>query len=213
MTDQVSQTSTPSRKPENRLPNLNFFKMKRYLAFMMYPNTIYHMFNRGNQRQQIFLQERNYMYFLEKTRRTFINDIDLIAFCLMPNHFHFMVVTAEDFKYRPFSNRLAVLLRSYTRGIQNQQKFVGSLFQQNTKKKELPTVDDALNCFQYIHQNPLRANLVDSFEQWEYSSFNEYLFSSPAFCNVDLGRKLLRLPSQKERFYNQSVNAIKNPES
>lgn len=175
---------------------------------MMYPDTLYHMFNRGNQRQTIFLQERNYPYFLEKVRKTFVDDTDLIAYCLMPNHFHFMLSTSHQFRYDLFSRRLAVMLRSYTRGIQLQEKFVGSLFQQNTKKKELPQWHDAFSCFHYIHQNPIRAMLVERPEQWPYSSFNEYLFSAPDFCNINLGRKLLDLPSKGQSFYSQYLQII-----
>jgi putative transposase len=179
---------------------------------MMYPNTFYHIYNRGNQRQRIYLQDRNYTYFLEKVRRVFINeisDIDLIAFCLMPNHFHLMAYTSDGFKFDSFSRRLAIMLRSYTRGVQVQQHFVGSLFQQNTRKKVLQFQQDAFNCFQYIHQNPVKADLVTNLEHWEYSSFNEYLFSAPNFCNVKLGRELLSLPSNRRQFYSQSKRIIK----
>lgn len=169
------------------------------------------MFNRGNQRQTIFLQERNYFYFLEKVRKTFVEGANLLAYCLMPNHFHFLLSTDHNFRSDPFSKRLAIMLRSYTRGIQMQEKFVGSLFQQNTKKKELPQQQDAFNCFQYIHQNPIKASLVERLEEWPFSSFNEYLLSAPDICSVDLGRKLLDLPSRRKAFYRQSASFVEHP--
>lgn len=176
---------------------------------MMLPDTMYHMFNRGNQKQMIFLQEQNYDYFLEKIGKLFCADASLLAYCLMPNHFHFMALTKSDFDYGAFSSRLRTSLSSYTRGIQIQEKFSGSLFQQNTKRKELAKFSDAINCFHYIHQNPLKAKLVSSMEQWSYSSFNEYLFSQPALCNIELGRSLLELPAAPGLFYQQSQNMLK----
>jgi hypothetical protein len=125
----------------------------------------------------------------------------------MPNHFHLMARTSNHFNPNSFSQRLGIMLRSYTRGLQIQQGFVGSLFQQNTKMKALLSHQDAFNCFQYIHQNPVEAKLVVRPEQWEYSSFNEYLFSMPDFCNVKLGRELLDLPSNRKAFYRQSRDA------
>jgi REP element-mobilizing transposase RayT len=180
---------------------------------MMHPDTFYHIFNRGNQRQLLFLREHNYPYFMGKISNTFINDIHLIAFCLMPNHFHLMAYTSLDFNYQQFSRRLGVMLRSYTRGLQNQEHFVGSLFQQNTRRKELKNPQDVYNCFQYIHQNPVNANLATKLEQWKYSSFNEYLNSTPKLCNVDLGRQLLDLPAKKHLFYQQSIAALKKSKS
>jgi putative transposase len=178
---------------------------------MMYAETLYHIFNRGNQQQQIFFTDHNCIYFLKKIKKTFYGDIDLIAFCLMPNHFHLMVSTGVNFNYDSFSKRLAVMLRSYTRGLQRQENFVGSLFQQNTKKKELKQFQDAFNCFQYIHQNPVRAKLVQRPEEWLYSSFNEYLNSTPKYCNIDLGRKILDLPSNQAMFYKQSMSIVDLP--
>jgi putative transposase len=182
--------------------------MLTYNCSMMTPDTTYHMFNRGNQKQLIFRREKNYRYFLDKIKATFLAGTDVLAYCLMPNHFHLMIHTNPDFDYSSFSKRLGKMLSSYTRGLQNQDKFVGSLFQQNTKKKILPGFQEALNCFQYIHQNPLKANLVTDLEIWPYSSFNEYLHSTPAICNIKLGRSLLDLPSDPLLFYRQSKEAL-----
>jgi len=174
----------------------------------MKADSLYHLFNRGNQRQPIFFQERNYYFFLEKIKKTFVNDIDLLAYCLMPNHFHLLAITSDAFDPSSFSSRLKTMLSSYTQALQKQQHFVGSLFQQNTKKKELPDFQDAFNCFQYIHQNPLKAKLVKQMEHWPHSSFKEYFNSKPKICNVSLGRKLLDLSPNPGEFYTQSINLI-----
>jgi putative transposase len=79
----------------------------------------------------------------------------------MPNHFHFLVSTKSDFNSVKFSNAFRTLLSSYTRAIQKQENMTGSLFQQNTKAKELTDNKYASSCFHYIHQNPFRSQLVD----------------------------------------------------
>ncbi|MFZ5973408.1 MAG: transposase [Bacteroidota bacterium] len=96
--------------------------------------------------------------------KVFSDQVEFIAFCLMPNHFHFLISTRNSFDQAKFSGNLRVLLSSYTRAIQKQEGFTGSLFQQNTKAKELTTNEYARAFFHYIHQNPIRARLVNRIE-------------------------------------------------
>ncbi len=51
----------------------------------------YHLYNRGNQQQTIFFNTENYLYFLRKVRRDIVPYCDILAYCLMPNHFHFLI--------------------------------------------------------------------------------------------------------------------------
>lgn len=57
------------------------------------PNTIYHIYNQGNNREPIFFQERNYPFFLGKMKKHLSPFGDLICYCLMPNHFHWLFYT------------------------------------------------------------------------------------------------------------------------
>ena len=52
---------------------------------------LYHIYNQGNNKQQIFFSHENYLYFLQHYRKTVNPFADTIAYCLMPNHFHFLV--------------------------------------------------------------------------------------------------------------------------
>ena len=52
---------------------------------------IYHIFNQGNNRQKIFLERENYLFFLRKIHKHVLPFADILAWCLMPNHFHLMV--------------------------------------------------------------------------------------------------------------------------
>ncbi|MFD2288797.1 transposase [Pedobacter petrophilus] len=111
----------------------------------------------------------------------------------MPNHFHFMVLTRADFKANDLNNAMGVLLRSYTRAINLQEKRTGSLFQQKTKAKELIDMNDnnAVSylaiCAHYIHQNPVRAGLTKSLNQWQFSSYLVLLgLRNGTLCNQEL---------------------------
>jgi len=103
------------------------------------------------------------------------------------------------------------MLSSYTRAINKQEHRTGSLFQQNSKAKLLPAKDNNYHfiCFQYIHQNPLKAGLCRRMEDWEFSSFSEYLGRrSETLCNQALAKQLLDLPHSKKDFYDQSYQVI-----
>jgi putative transposase len=169
---------------------------------------IFHIYNCGNNSQQIFFTHSNYLFFLKKVVTYIVPYADVLAWCLMPNHFHFMLyINVEELeleatkihpyvKSRSINNSIAIKLRSYTRSIQIQNKITGSLFQQGTKAVCLtdqngytpawfqseygtiinipdPDEEHLQICFNYIHQNPVKANLVKSAELWEYSSYRD----------------------------------------
>src|SRR5215207_11399818 len=104
----------------------------------------YHIYNRGNNRQPIFPQERNYIYFLGKVRKYILPHCEIIAYVLMPNHFHFHIEAderTEQVVSKPLnpsnvlSEGIRLLLSSYSRGINKQEGFTGNLIQQKTKSR------------------------------------------------------------------------------
>jgi putative transposase len=174
------------------------------------PDSLYHIYNRGNNKQVIFPQERNYSYFLDKAQHELKSEINFLAYCLMPNHFHFLITTKTEYNSLKFTNALRTLLSSYTRAINKQEKTTGSLFQQNTKSILVDSESYASTCFHYIHQNPLRAGLVKKIETWPYHSFNQYWKNEPGICSVDLGRSLINISSDPNQFYRDSYLVIRD---
>jgi len=183
-----------------------------------HPGEIYHIYNRGNINQKVFFEKRNYPFFLRKMEKHLTPYCDFLAWCLMPNHFHWLVrindiekldsgSLSDDGSVDNLNKNIGVLLRSYTRAINIAFKSKGSLFQQGTESKKINrgiTIRDnyALVCFLYIHQNPIRAKLSKNFESWEFSSYREYacLKSCSTICNKELATNLLDLPTSKNAF-------------
>jgi putative transposase len=181
---------------------------------------IYHIYNQGNNRREIFFERENYLFFLKKIKTYVSPYVDILAWCLMPNHFHLMVLVRElslklphsqgltqsqaltmqksnTPKERSLNESIGILLRSYTRAINKQQNLSGSLFRKNTKAEcitcpegiapswfmengittyinLLPEDDYPQVCFNYIHNNPVKAKLVQKAEDWEFSSAMDY---------------------------------------
>lgn len=163
----------------------------------------YHIYNRGNNKQPIFFSHGNYLYFIKKIREQLFPVCDILAYCLMPNHFHLLIRANENsvkerssFGGKPmqeFAYRTGVLLSSYSQAINKQQRTSGSLFQQKTKAKLLSEDNNGIiisyleQCFYYIHQNPLAANLVNDLNGWPYSSYLDYAgLRNGTLCNKEI---------------------------
>ena len=178
-------------------------------------NNFYHIYNRGNNKQTIFFNRKNYLYFIDKIITHITNFSDLICYCLMPNHYHFLIYTQESFDNTKFSNNLKILFSSYTRAINNQNKTSGSLFQQHSKIKCLTdgskkSENYPLVCFHYIHQNPMTSGLVKKMEDWEFSSFREYIgLRKNPICNREIAIEKLGMPKTYDEFYKQSYEIIR----
>jgi putative transposase len=180
---------------------------------------VYHIYNRSN--ETIFYNERNYLFFLSKIKTLICPVADLIAWCLMPNHFHFLIVANENScelineKHRSnvqlLSKNIGTLLSSYTKGLNNEVGRRGKLFSHNTKAKCINDVKNNYNytatCFHYIHQNPLTAKLCNDINKWEYSSFKDYAGSRDgSLVNKELACELINF--DKDNFQIQTSAII-----
>jgi putative transposase len=161
----------------------------------MYPGEILHIYNRGNNKQRIFFSPANYELFKTKMRDILLPVADVMAYCLMPNHFHVMVRTTEksieevkigSLVSNKLRNAIRIIQSSYAQAINKENNFSGSLFQQKTKYKALDSVLHQIVCFHYLHQNPLKAALVKRLEDWRFSSFQEYAKGNSDLCNIEM---------------------------
>jgi len=131
----------------------------------------YHIYNRGNNHQAIFFERENYLYFLRLVRQHLIsNGVDVVAYCLMPNHYHLLVYLRDE----TLSNAMKSLSLSYTKAINRRFNRVGVLFQGRFQSIHVDKTDYLLHLSRYIHLNPVKARLVKQPEEWEFSSYLEY---------------------------------------
>lgn len=165
---------------------------------------IYHVYNRGNNKQRIFIKKENYTYFLGKIELYIKPVCDILAWCLMPNHFHLLIhanahsvpiIKDGSFERQNFSQAVKQLLSSYTKAINKQEGRTGSLFQQKTKAVHVNgNGHHPYIAFHYIHQNPLKAGKVKRMEDWEYSSFQDYInMERTSICSREKAVELIDL--------------------
>jgi REP element-mobilizing transposase RayT len=131
----------------------------------------YHVYNRGNNRQTIFFERENYLYFLRLVKKHLMgNSVDIVAYCLMPNHYHFLVYLRDE----SLSEAMKSLSLSYTKAINKRFHRSGVLFQGRFQSIHVPQTDYLLNLLRYIHLNPVKAGLVEKPGEWDFSSYLDY---------------------------------------
>ena len=160
------------------------------------PDQYYHFYNRGNNRQAAFFERDNYLYFLKGVKKYLRGHVDVLAYCLMPTHYHILVLvrprtqTSEVFKTSEVSGAevsttgsvsKAVSLAmqkfgiSYTKAINKRFSRVGALFQGQFQGKPVKNYEHLLNLCVYIHANPVKDGLVALPEDWEFSNYLEWM--------------------------------------
>ena len=180
---------------------------------------IYHIYNRSN--QTVFYSNENYLFFLEKVKKHLFPVCEILAWCLMPNHFHFMIIAnnlsiaklkePHRKNIMVLSKNIGTMLSTYTQSINKQQNRIGKLFAHNTKAICLNDTKGNENyakyCFNYIHKNPYSANLVKRIEDWEFSFFQDYAnLRNGKLINKNLAYEIINY--DKDNFIEQSYSII-----
>ncbi len=140
----------------------------------IYPLNYYHLYNRSINSEILFLNRDNYIFFLKKFRYHLSDFVNFIGYCLMPTHFHFLIYIKSE-NIEQIKQNIGTILRSYTRAFNLNINRTGSLFQQHTKTKLIKDDKYLITLLTYIHQNPIRSNLVNKAEDWEFSSYMDYI--------------------------------------
>jgi REP element-mobilizing transposase RayT len=153
-----------------------------------HPGDTYHLYNRGHNRENIVLERENYGYLLHLVRRHLLPVMDVLAYCVMPNHYHLLVrMKARDGSpvqisevletseiSRQVSNAMMRFSVAYTKAINKRYGRVGALFQGPYQVKPVPP-ERLLDLSCYLHHNPVAAGLVEDAADWPYASARDYL--------------------------------------
>lgn len=136
-----------------------------------FPGAIYHVINRGNNKGNIFIDEKDYNVFLKLIRELKQEkDFSLYCYCLMPNHFHLLIEVNEE----PLSKIMQSLLTSYAIYFNARHNRSGHLFQGRYKAIICDQEEYLLRLVRYIHLNPKRAHLVKDISEYKWSSHIVY---------------------------------------
>ena len=171
----------------------------------------YHIYNRGNNSEVLYKETQNFALFLSLYAK-YINPIaDTLAYCLMSNHFHFVLRIKDkndiktfaelglfqeenkfltpDKKPKP-SNQFSHLFSTYSKKINNYAERTGSLFEHPFKRKLIDNEAYLQRCIAYTHFNPVIAHLSKSLEDYKWSSFNALISDKPTLLDRELVMKI-----------------------
>jgi len=141
----------------------------------------YHFYNRGHDRERIFYERTNYVFFLRGIWKYLVPVLEVVAYCLMPTHYHFLVLVKEDAgvcqspDIPAVSRAMQRFSISYTKAMNKRYERVGALYQGAFRAKHVDEDRYLMHLSRYIHLNPVFAGLVKRPEDWEFSSYSDYV--------------------------------------
>lgn len=174
-----------------------------------YKNTFHHLYNRGANKGVIFYERENYLHFLRRMKYYRMKfKVNILAYCLMPNHFHlFVQQTTDEYSISIF---ISSLLNSYVKAFNKKYKRSGTLFESKTKSKQI--LDDAYFkwVIKYIIENPLKAGLAEEVGDWEFSNAKDLLnMRRGNLTNVSLVRSFFQSAEGMVKFLmDKSVKTV-----
>jgi putative transposase len=143
---------------------------RRNISFL--PNQYYHVYNRGAHKSEIFRADGDYLYLLRQVKELSEKcDITIIAYCLMPNHYHFLLRQNGDTTVSQF---IQAIFNIYSKAFNSKYNHSGTLFEGSFKAILVDKTEYLLHLCRYIHRNPLDSGIVHHPAEWKFSNYLEW---------------------------------------
>jgi len=188
-------------------------------------NEYYHIYNRGSDKRSTYTQPRDYARFQktfyyyqfsgpkskfsQSTQSSLFKPlqneklVEILCFCLMPNHFHFLV---KQLKENGISIFVSQLSNSYTRYFNVKYNRVGPLFQGAFKSVRIETEEQLIHVSRYIHLNPVVSGIAKRPEDYRWSSYAEYITQAPFFCSIEEVISLFKISQKYKKFVEDQID-------
>ncbi|MBU1031623.1 transposase [Patescibacteria group bacterium] len=188
-------------------------------------NEYYHIYNRGSDKRSTYTQPRDYARFQktfyyyqfsgpkskfsQSTQSSLFKPlqneklVEILCFCLMPNHFHFLVKQLRENGISIFVSQLS---NSYTRYFNVKYNRVGPLFQGAFKSVRIETEEQLIHVSRYIHLNPVVSGIAKRPEDYRWSSYAEYITQAPFFCSIEEVISLFKISQKYKKFVEDQID-------
>jgi putative transposase len=183
-------------------------------------NGFYHVYNRGVDRRTVFFRFGHYLRFQQTIRSILLtgsaaqrlvhnqslalnSKVDLLAYCLMPNHYHLLIYQKADGGITEFMQKLDT---SYTKYFNLNNNRIGHLFEHAFRAKIIEADEVLLHVSRYIHLNPVIKHLVDVPQEWRWSSYQEYITPTPnPLCETGTILNYFTSPAKYREFVESTI--------
>ena len=145
--------------------------MNKPIQKISYKGGYFHIYNRGNRKQNIFIEKEDYLNYLKKIREYKDKyNISIVCYCLMPNHFHLLLRQDSD---APLYRFMHAMHTSYSIYFNKKYNKVGRMFQSRFKQKEIDKDEYLSRITSYIHFNPVKDDLVKELNDYQILTLSE----------------------------------------
>ena len=161
---------------------------------------IYHVMMRGIDKRNIFLLEADYekfLYYIEKAKKK--SDFSLLAYCFMTNHVHLLIKEGLE-EIGDTIKRISV---GYAQYHNRRYGRTGHLFQNRYQSEVVNDDKYLLVVLLYIHQNPLKAKIVNTIYDYKWSSYTDYIHHKSSLVDTDIVMNYFRGTEDFINFHNQ----------
>lgn len=134
--------------------------------------SFFHVIVQGINKEYIFCKEEyieKYLELINKHKENY--NIQILAYCVMNNHAHLLIYSEDSKEMGRFMHKVNCIYAQYYNKIENR---AGVLFRNRYVSEPIYQEGYLVNCINYIHMNPVKANIVSRCSEYKYSSFNEY---------------------------------------
>lgn len=170
------------------------------------PTHYYHIYNHAVGKENLFNNEEDYQYLLDKIKPHILPVSHILSYCLMPNHYHFVVQIKslqevssfleikhgavkfnrkksvdENYIVNQISQQFSNLFNTYAKHFNFHNDRWGSLFKRNFRRKEITDTDYLKRVICYVHQNPVEAGFVQAMKDWKFSSYPAFQSNQETF--------------------------------
>jgi len=181
--------------------------LENYTSCMFLIETFYHIYNRANGDENLFRNDKNYNFFLKRYAEFIYPVAETFAYCLLPNHFHFLIKTrttseikvymktfpkfetleklTEELSSKFLSKQFSNLFSAYTQSFNKVFNRNGSLFQKNFKHKAVGHNTYFANLIHYIHGNPVHHGFCKRLEDWPHTSYESIVSDKKTLLNKE----------------------------
>lgn len=188
---------------------------------LLEPGNYYHIYNRGNNGQDIFFENKNYLFFLKRYHQYISPVCDTIAWVLLRNHFHFLIyvkpidqIEIEKLEYTTVekprkidaSLQFGHLFNSYSKAINKMYHRTGSLFEKNFERKVVDNPIYFKSLIHYIHNNPVKHGFCEFLWDYPWSSYDSVISHRPTHLNREFVLSLFENSDSFKLFHKEILD-------